>query len=278
MLSSCKESPSIKISELVKEWSNKKIIYPDHICFTVFGKDTISQDSIPNSKYSIITYVDSLGCMSCKLQLRKWKAFILEIDSLTKFSVPVYFFLHPRNLDEMFLALKREQFNYPVCIDIDDSLNILNRFPKEMQFQTFLLDEKNRVIAIGNPIHNPKIKNIYYEIVTGKSIVSLKKNRQTEVSFDKKYMDMGTFDWKHEQSIYVYITNTGDELLYLEEVSTSCGCAIVEYPKEPVKPSESVTLKVKYVAEHPGYFNKNLTVYCNAKKSPFQLNLIGTAE
>ena len=41
----------------------------------------------------------------------------------------------------------------PVCIDIDDQLNKLNKFPADITFQTFLLDKDNKVAVLGNPVH-----------------------------------------------------------------------------------------------------------------------------
>ena len=51
--------------------------------------------------------------------------------------------------------LRRVHFSYPVCIDEKDSFNLLNKFPKDNRFQTFLLDKNKKVVAIGNPINNP---------------------------------------------------------------------------------------------------------------------------
>lgn len=31
--------------------------------------------------YKILTYVDSVGCIGCKLQLTEWKEYIMEMDS-----------------------------------------------------------------------------------------------------------------------------------------------------------------------------------------------------
>lgn len=91
ILCSCKESVSDKIAKLVNEWENKEIIFPKRMYFTVLGQDTISTYPQLNSNYSVVTYVDSVGCTSCKLQLKKWKEFITELDSLTSATVPVLF-------------------------------------------------------------------------------------------------------------------------------------------------------------------------------------------
>ena len=55
---------------MVTEWEGKKIIYPDDMVFTLWGQDTLDY-SLPRVDYTIVSYVDSVGCMSCKLQLLK---------------------------------------------------------------------------------------------------------------------------------------------------------------------------------------------------------------
>lgn len=78
-LFSCKETKKENISHLVKEWNNKKIVYPDIMHFTVLGADT---NFLFKSEYRIITYVDSAGCASCKLKLEWWKKFISQLDTI----------------------------------------------------------------------------------------------------------------------------------------------------------------------------------------------------
>lgn len=63
--------------------------------------------------------------------------------------------------------LKRDHFTYPVCMDVNDSMNKLNHFPPDNMFQTFLLDKDNKVIAIGNPVYNSKVKELYMNIIQG---------------------------------------------------------------------------------------------------------------
>ena len=66
-LTGCKESEKEKIARLVKEWDGKEISFPSHSVFTIQGKDTVDF-SFADAEYKIITYIDSVGCTSCKLQ------------------------------------------------------------------------------------------------------------------------------------------------------------------------------------------------------------------
>jgi len=64
--------------------------------------------------------------------------------------------------------LNREDFTYPVFIDETNSIDSLNHFPQQPEFQCFLLDGDNKVVAIGNPASNSRIWELYKEIIYGK--------------------------------------------------------------------------------------------------------------
>lgn len=274
MLVSCRNAEKEHINHLVNEWSGKEIVYPDSMSFVSLGRDTCYM--LPKKEYTIVTYVDSIGCTSCKLRLSQWKSLIAKFESVNNTSVILI--LHPKDKKEMVYILRRDNFTHPVCMDERDVFNKLNKLPKEEMFQTFLLNANNKVVAIGNPVHNPKIEELYFKIITGENpVLSIRKELQTSIAFDKTSADLNTFDWLQEQTVNFMLTNTGKELLLIDGITTSCGCTIVEYSKEPIRVGDSSILKVKYKADHPEYFNKTITVHCNAKESPFQLKICGNA-
>lgn len=258
----------------MKEWSGREIVFPKSMHFTALGTDT---NYLPKSEYKIISYVDSIGCTSCKLRLAQWEKLIIQLDSIGNSSV--LFFLHPKDQNELNYILKRDNFTHPLCIDRNDSLNKLNHFPSEMAFQTFLLDKDNKVIAIGNPIHNPSVKNLYLKIICGEKVEYGPESQviKTKVDIDKISIYLGRFDWQEEQKATFVLNNSGDKPLVIEYVNTSCGCTSVDYSKEPVQPGKNIQLNVTYKADHPEHFNKTITVYCNAESSPIKLAISGDA-
>lgn len=275
---SCQKKANVEITNVVEEWINREIKFDDGYIFTRLGKDSV-YNSIPTNKYKILVYTDSVGCVGCTLRLSQWMEWITQIDSISENKVSFLFFIHPKDMRDLLLLLCSQNFDVPVCIDRNNSLYKLNRFPSNAMLQTFLLDEHNKVLAIGNPMHNPKIKELYMKIILDKKRALVSEERkQTKIMIDKKYMDWETFDWKKQKSCEFILTNIGKELLAVDNVITSCGCTTVEYPKEPVQPGKSLTLKVKYQAEHPEHFNKTITVHCNAEGSPFYLKISGNAK
>ena len=275
MLASCKESKEEAMLRLVNEWNGKEIRFPSRSVFTIQGKDTANFE-FKDADYKVVTYIDSVGCTSCKLQLHRWKEMVAEVDSLTDERVPFLFFFHPKDMKELRYLTRRDNFTYPVCLDERDELNRLNQFPSDMTFQTFLLDKENKVVAIGNPILNPKVKELYLKLITG-SRSEKSQGAKTQVSVNHAELDFGSFPKTEKQERSFVLTNTGTGLLVVHDVTTSCGCTKVKYNKQPVRPGETIELKVIYEAEEAGHFNKTLRVYCNADNSPLRLIVKGSA-
>ena len=276
MLASCQESREEAMLRLVSEWNGKEIKFPSRSVFTIQGKDTVDFE-FGNVDYKVVTYIDSVGCTSCKLQLHRWKELVEEVDSLTDGRVPFLFYFHPKDMKELRYLTRRDGFEYPVCLDEKDELNRLNRFPADIIFQTFLLDKDNKVVAIGNPVLNPKIRELYLGLVAG-SRSSKPSEQTTQVSISQTVLDFGSFPKEEKQERSFVLTNTGNGLLMMQDIITSCGCTKVEYPKEPARPGETLEVKVTYEAEEAGYFSKKITVYCNTENSPLRLTVKGTAK
>lgn len=275
LLASCSESREEAMLRLVNEWKDKSVIIPVRSVFTVQGKDVVDFN-YRDAEYKILVYTDSVGCTSCKLQLPKWKRMIAEVDSLTGGRVPFLFYFHPKDPKELRFYLRKDNFTYPVCFEEDDYINRLNRFPSDMTFQTLLLNKENKVVAIGSPVLNPKIKDLYLEIITGKKMGTDKS--VTTVSIVDSEKDFGNIPLNEKREHVFKLVNTGNKPLVIYDVVTSCGCTKAEYGKEPVRPGETLDLKVIYNAEDKGRFRKNLTVYCNAEDSPLKFSISGTVE
>lgn len=62
---------------------------------------------------------------------------------------------------------------------------------------------------------------------TGKTLI--------KVYIEHKNISLGRFNWQKEQQVKLTLKNTGDNLLMIKNVSTSCGCTSVSYSKEPVR-------------------------------------------
>ena len=280
LLLSCKESKQNRIARLVNEWNGKIIQFPDSMCLTSYRNDTAIVKYIrEQTPYTILNYVDTIGCVSCRLQLPRWKTMMEELDSLYPNKVTCLMVFNPQGKRKLIKHLRNNQFNYFVYIDEMDTLNRMNKFLNEEDFGTFLLDKNDKIVAIGNPVLKPRVRDLYFNIISGKMVVSsVDKEALTVVSLLKDKVDLGDFSWNKEREAEFVISNVGKLPLVINDVITSCGCTKVDYTKKPILSGENIILKIKYKAEQPEHFNKTITVYCNAEGSPFHLKISGNAK
>ena len=271
---SCQKNERAKIEFLVKEWNNKEIRFPDNPVFTRFVTDTVPY-RIPKSDYKVVVFVDSVGCISCKLQLPKWKEFMHEVDSLSDGNVPFVFFFQTKDVSELRYILKRDNFSHPVCMDTEDSFYRLNRFPGEMMFQTFLVDSANRVKVIGNPIHNLSVKDLYLKEITGIEAVS---QPVTTIQADSAEYHYGVVGKNMTASRKIILRNTGKEVFRIKGTTTSCDCMTAEYDWDEIPPGGKAAMTVEYKAEEPGDFWRTITIYGNIPEKSFTLDFWGTVK
>lgn len=278
LLVSCKESEQDKVARLVSEWSGKIIQFPDSICLRSYRNDTvITKYARENFTYTILNYVDTMGCVSCRLQLPRWKEMMNELDSIYPNKVNCLMVFNPQGKNSLIRQIKNNQFDYFVFIDEKDTLNKMNNFLSEENFTTFLLDKDNRIIAIGNPVLSPRVRELFFNIISEKNPLRTKQ-LFTTVSLSRNRVNLGNFSWKLRKNVEIQITNIGELPLVISDVVTSCGCTKVEYVKTPVPPGKSTILNIVYQAEHPEYFDKTVTVYCNIENSYLQVKVRGNAE
>lgn len=274
---SCKNEQKEKekqIAKLVTEWQGKEIKFPDNLIFTRYLTDT-TDFQIPQSEYKVLVYVDSTGCTSCKLQLHKWKELIEYADSETQGKVPFLFFFHPKDTKEIRYLLKRNGFDRPVYIDLDDRLNKLNKFPADMTFQTFLLDKNNKIVALGNPVHNTAVKDLYLKQITGKDNPN-KNMSKTIAKATPLEIDFGTFDKSEIKEATIEVKNTGDSPLVIVDVSTTCGCTAATYDKRPAKPGETLRVGIKMTPKDTGFFDEVVTIkYNSINNQPVKVEIKG---
>lgn len=269
-LSACQDKQKEIITLLVKEWQGKQILFPENMVFTRFASDT-TNFVIPTSDYKVLVFVDSIGCTSCKLQLSRWKEFIRYTDSISQKNIPFLFFFQFDDQWEIHSLLIRENFDKPICLDRSDGLNQLNHFPKDIRFQVFLLDKNNKVVVIGNPVHNPNVKELYLEEISRKQPVA---PIQTTVKVEKESLLLETIPLGKSKDTLFTLVNTGDQPLVIIDVTTTCGCAQTLFDKHPVQPGESLHIKVGVTPENKGLFDETITVKCNTNQL-IKLNIRG---
>ena len=153
--------------QIVAEWTGKEIVFPAGIPCQSMGSDIDYVDPA-NQNYKILLYVDSTGCTSCRLRLSDWKQIVAEADSLFRGRVDFLFFFQPKKQDEKELQFffRQNGFTYPVFIDTNNEIDKINKFPSDIQYQSFLLDKDSKVLLIGNPSINKGIWQLFKKYIS----------------------------------------------------------------------------------------------------------------
>lgn len=96
------------------------------------------------------------------------------------------------------------------------------------------------------------------------------------IVFVKLTHDYGTIKEGSNGNCEFKFTNKGKVPLILSNVQATCGCTIAEWPKAPILPGKSGSIKVKYNTNLVGTFNKSIQVSSNATNSFVVLTIKGT--
>lgn len=96
-----------------------------------------------------------------------------------------------------------------------------------------------------------------------------------DIKFTSETIDYGTIEHNADGNREFKFTNTGKSPLIITNCKGSCGCTVPTWPKEPIAPGASASIKVKYATDRVGPFTKTVTVTSNAKTPTKVLKITG---
>ncbi len=103
----------------------------------------------------------------------------------------------------------------------------------------------------------------------------------TTLAFDDTTYDFGEV-MEGEKVVYEYaFKNTGTEPLIISNAKGSCGCTVPQWPKEPIPPGESSSIKVQFDSKGKGKVggnvqSKRVTITANTDPVNTYLTIKGT--
>lgn len=145
------------------------IPYEQMVCW---ANVSVQKDSPwKNAKYKLIHYIDSASCSSCYLQKVKINDFLFLMEDLSNNEFYNVIILSPGSNAKKDLEHLFSEKLIPQTIFIDSANTFLQRnphIPSETMYHTFLLDENDKAILVGNPITNKKIKELLMSMFENK--------------------------------------------------------------------------------------------------------------
>lgn len=259
-------------ANIISEWVGRELVIPDDLVFQI-QDDTIDLD-LDRPDYKIISYIDSTGCTTCRMKLPMWSELIDELKSLSEADVEVIMVINTDKPNEITSFLQRDNFLNPVAIDGDNLFDRLNELPPKSEHHTFLLDAENKVVAIGNPVLNPKIKDIFLQHITEGYELPYSNEMCKE-----SVQPVGVIHPGDTVQKLFYINNFDTINFTLQAIVPSCDCVSTTADFTNLSVGETKKITVSYVADSiPDYFKRHIDIYFNEKELPERLTVYGYCE
>lgn len=271
ILSACSDkSGRERMLQIVEEWQGKEIVLPDVMTDFLTG-DTID---LSDADFTILTYVDSIGCTGCKMKLPLWLEFLSSIDSICDADVRFLMLVSPSGEKDLRYHLKSAGFEYPVCLDNGNRVSEANSFPEKTVFQTFLLDRERKVTAVGNPVYSSEIAKLYKGIISGQMSVSAASRNMVAVS--DSHISLGSLRPGEVESREIIFSNHGNDTVRLGKVISSCDCTELSLPEEYIIPKSDMKAVLQFKGDTvTGDFERTIHVYYSDFEYPTVITVSG---
>lgn len=159
-----------QLTKEIKKLQSNAIQLPSKCLVMQLGKE-LQEFKVNENALKLVVYADSVECTACAINhIDVWGRFIdyaEQFNGHLKFCF--IFFPMKKELHGIKLMIANTKFNYPIILDTLGEFEKLNRhLPINKSLHTFLLDENNNVILVGNPTRNKSIEKMFYSIVEEK--------------------------------------------------------------------------------------------------------------
>lgn len=98
-----------------------------------------------------------------------------------------------------------------------------------------------------------------------------------KITFEKTELDFGELESGKVVDMEYKFKNTGDEILIIKNISSSCGCTVTKVEKKEYQPGEAGTIPVKFFSRgYNGKVTKTITVATNDPENVYtRLKVMG---
>lgn len=97
----------------------------------------------------------------------------------------------------------------------------------------------------------------------------------TSIKFDKDFIDLGKLTSGEVVTCSFKFKNTGKHDLIISFVTANCGCAVADFPREPISPNQEGQITVRYDSEGSAgiRITKEISVLANTSPSTTKLRI-----
>ena len=279
-MSSNKDEVGDNIANTVNEWIGKQLSLPTDIGYFTTNGDSVNA-TFPAEEFKVIRYIGKQACTTCRLHLKLYPTLLAEMSEHAGCPVGFVCIVNSADMKELRRTLRREnRHGLTMWIDEADSLNRLNGFPKIGALQTFLVDGENRVLAIGDPAVNPRVMELFVDVLRSDSIRARGRQREalTRLVADAEERELGTVAAGDTARCRFVVRNVGEVDFVAEGVVSSCDCTRGRLSADTIRPGGEAMLEVEFSeAEAVGDFVRTVSVFGNTSRE-LTVEITGTVK
>lgn len=270
---SCSDSNKEQ-QDIVAEWVGKEIVIPEGLGFQV-GNIPVDYD-FDAADFKIVTYVDSTGCTNCRMKLKDWEKVINSFKSSPDVDVNFLMIVGSDKREEIERLVNDNNFHQPVAIDSAGYFSKANPLPPKSEYQTFLLDGNDRVVALGNPVYNPKIRELYARLIFDSLNDGKTQGDEEEQICKNPVRGIGVVSKGDTITKRFRFLNDTESVLTLQEITPSCHCVSAKVDWKVLKSGEHADVEISYIADSvPQQFHRYADVWFKERPNPDRLVLHG---
>ena len=244
-LAGCVDATQKEITVLLSQWMGREIEIPEDMCFMQYSGEEFQEFIIPQTDYTIMSYIDTSSCFTCQMRLEAWMEFKKRVESVCPREVSFCFVFNPGQgavLSEKLLEeLKKSGFELPFSVDTLGVVSSMNGFSDRLGFHTFLLNTDNRIVAIGNPVMNVKVQDMFLRRISGEEPDTIAFTQLKVMHSDR--LDFGSIPVGTSKTVKIRIKNVGEKIFTLHSLYTSCDCTTAEANWSSLKPGMTGLIK-----------------------------------
>lgn len=160
---SCTNRHSQLEKEILKLQS-KPVFIPYDALYNVYRQGGC--DSLKGS-YRLVVFTDSLSCSSCALKhLVDWIPLLDSVNTLGGNVNLLFIFDPPHNARHTFKHRLGSISGFPIYLDTCHAFIKCNpHIPDNSSFRVFMIDRKDSVVLVGNPLSNYEIQRIFFNLI-----------------------------------------------------------------------------------------------------------------
>lgn len=165
--SACKSSPYNKAQQSeINNLIGQKLVFPNEL--VLYSLDEQKEFSNVffnrNKSFRMVSYIDA-SCGTCIAELSKWDSLI---NDQSNHNLEYVLILKAYDNFEL-LKFATQEVNYrnlnTVIFDKGDFFSQKNTIPSDKQLQSYLLNNQDEIIGVGNPAFSEEIMNSYIKLM-----------------------------------------------------------------------------------------------------------------